>query len=81
MDVGHPFHEYFPEKDYALRVPIVLLLVATCVLFTFLSLVMIKGGAVDGASPDGGGSGTVEEPLRSGGASFLTTTQDDSVSQ
>ncbi|GBB94601.1 hypothetical protein RclHR1_02390007 [Rhizophagus clarus] len=42
VDDGHPLHEYFPDRSYAIRIPVVLLLFGLTVVFTFLALVMIK---------------------------------------
>ncbi|KAF0546619.1 dolichol phosphate-mannose biosynthesis regulatory [Gigaspora margarita] len=42
VDDGHPLHEYFPDRKYAIIIPVVLLLFGLTVIFTFLALVMIK---------------------------------------
>ncbi|KAG9302163.1 hypothetical protein G9A89_020597 [Geosiphon pyriformis] len=44
VDEDHPLHEYFPDRDYAIRIPVVLLLIGLTVVSTFLALVMIKSG-------------------------------------
>ncbi|CAG8452958.1 8869_t:CDS:2 [Ambispora gerdemannii] len=44
VDEGHPLHEFFPDRIYAIRIPVVLLLVGLTVVFTFVALVMIKSG-------------------------------------
>ncbi|CAG8679546.1 18192_t:CDS:2, partial [Acaulospora morrowiae] len=45
VDDGHPLHEYFPDRSYAIKIPVVILLVGLTVVFTFLSLVMIKSNS------------------------------------
>jgi len=40
--VGHPLLAYFPDRDWAITVPLVLILLVLFMLTTFLSLVMIK---------------------------------------
>ncbi|ORX94180.1 dolichyl-phosphate mannosyltransferase polypeptide 2 [Basidiobolus meristosporus CBS 931.73] len=42
VDEGHLLHEYFPPPEYAIRIPVVLLLFGLTVVFTFISMVMIK---------------------------------------
>ncbi|KAI8391470.1 dolichol phosphate-mannose biosynthesis regulatory [Radiomyces spectabilis] len=42
VDEGHPLHNYFPPWEYAIRVPLIILIVGLTVIFTFLGLVMIK---------------------------------------
>ncbi|CAG8522621.1 2015_t:CDS:2 [Ambispora leptoticha] len=44
VDEGHPLHEFFPDRIYAIRIPVVLLLFGLTVVFTFVALVMIKSG-------------------------------------
>ncbi|RHZ56298.1 hypothetical protein Glove_402g50 [Diversispora epigaea] len=42
VDKGHHLQQYFPPRTYAIKIPVVLLLVGLTVAITFLSLVMIK---------------------------------------
>ncbi|RUP45378.1 hypothetical protein BC936DRAFT_148252 [Jimgerdemannia flammicorona] len=42
VDEGHPLHDLFPPREYAIRIPVVLLLFGLTVIFSFLALVMIK---------------------------------------
>ncbi|KAK9763713.1 hypothetical protein K7432_009379 [Basidiobolus ranarum] len=42
VDEGHSLHELFPPPEYAIRIPVVLLLFGLTVVFTFISMVMIK---------------------------------------
>jgi dolichyl-phosphate mannosyltransferase polypeptide 2 regulatory subunit len=44
VDVGHPFHDLFPPREYAIKVPIVILIILATTVLTFLSLVMINAG-------------------------------------
>lgn len=42
MDEGHPSHNYFPDWKYAIKIPLLIMLLLFTVIFTFLSLIMIK---------------------------------------
>jgi len=42
VDEGHPSHNYFPAWQYAIKVPLLIMIVGLSAIFTFLSLVMIK---------------------------------------
>jgi len=42
IEPKHFVHSYFPERYYAITIPVTLLVVGLTVIFTFLSLVMIK---------------------------------------
>ena len=42
VDVGHPLHDCFPLREYAIKIPVVLLIIGVSVILSFLSLVMIK---------------------------------------
>ncbi|KAI8346157.1 dolichyl-phosphate mannosyltransferase 2 regulatory subunit [Blakeslea trispora] len=42
VDEGHFMHNYFPAWQYAIKAPLLIMVVGLTVIFTFLSLVMIK---------------------------------------
>ncbi|KAJ1657009.1 hypothetical protein IWQ61_003514 [Dispira simplex] len=42
VDDDHPAHQFFLPHEYAIRIPVVLLIVGLTVILAFLSLVMIK---------------------------------------
>jgi hypothetical protein len=42
VDEGHSLHSYFPARELAIKIPVVLLIVGITLVFTFISLVMIK---------------------------------------
>jgi len=42
IDKGHFIHDYFLPQEYAISIPLALLMVGLSGIFTFLSLVMIK---------------------------------------
>ncbi|KAJ1908173.1 Dolichol phosphate-mannose biosynthesis regulatory protein [Tieghemiomyces parasiticus] len=42
VDEDHPFHAFFLPREYAIRIPVVLILLGLTVVGAFLSLVMIK---------------------------------------
>jgi dolichyl-phosphate mannosyltransferase polypeptide 2 regulatory subunit len=44
VDVGHPLHNYFPPREYAIKIPVALLLFGLTGVFSFLASVMIRSG-------------------------------------
>jgi len=44
VDVGHAAHDFFPPREYAIKLPAYLLLLGVTVVGTFTSLVMIRSG-------------------------------------
>ncbi|KAI9143759.1 dolichol phosphate-mannose biosynthesis regulatory [Paraphysoderma sedebokerense] len=42
VDEGHPLHGFFPPREYAIKIPVVLLIIGVSVISAFISLVMIK---------------------------------------
>ena len=42
VDPGHPLHDFFPPRVWAIRIPVILLLLGSAVVGSFLSIVMIK---------------------------------------
>ncbi|KAF9292993.1 hypothetical protein BGZ88_005909 [Linnemannia elongata] len=42
VDESYFLHDYFPRREYAIRIPCVLLVFGLTVILTFLSMVMIK---------------------------------------
>jgi dolichyl-phosphate mannosyltransferase polypeptide 2 regulatory subunit len=42
VDPGHPLHELFPPRVWAIRIPVILILLGTAVIGSFLSVVMIN---------------------------------------
>lgn len=42
VDEGHVLHSYFPPRAYAIRIPVILLILGLTVVSSFLALVMIK---------------------------------------
>ncbi|KAI5804447.1 dolichol phosphate-mannose biosynthesis regulatory protein [Geopyxis carbonaria] len=40
----HPLHDLFPPRVWAIRIPVILILVGMAVVGSFLSMVMIKSG-------------------------------------
>ena len=42
VDPGHPLHDLFPPRVWAIRIPVILLLLGSAVVGSFLSVVMIK---------------------------------------
>ncbi|CDS12400.1 hypothetical protein LRAMOSA04594 [Lichtheimia ramosa] len=42
VDEDHPLQNYFPPWEYAIRIPLVILIVGLTVIFTFLGLAMAK---------------------------------------
>ena len=42
VDPGHPLHELFPPPVWAIRIPVILILLASAVVGTFIGIVMIN---------------------------------------
>ncbi|KAI8880474.1 hypothetical protein K501DRAFT_191182 [Backusella circina FSU 941] len=42
VDEGHPSHSFFPAWKYAIKIPLLIMIFCLTIMFTFLSLVMIK---------------------------------------
>ncbi|BFZ56920.1 Dolichol phosphate-mannose biosynthesis regulatory protein [Savitreella phatthalungensis] len=42
VDQGHPLHELFPPREWAIRIPVVLILVGGGLVGSFISMVMIR---------------------------------------
>lgn len=42
VDNGHPLHEIFPPRVWAIRIPVILILLGSAVVGSFLSVVMIR---------------------------------------
>ncbi|KAI7884373.1 dolichol phosphate-mannose biosynthesis regulatory [Lichtheimia hyalospora FSU 10163] len=42
VDEDHPLQNYFPPWEYAIRIPLVILIVGLTVIFSFLGLAMAK---------------------------------------
>ncbi|KAI7864119.1 dolichol phosphate-mannose biosynthesis regulatory protein-domain-containing protein [Spinellus fusiger] len=42
VDQGHPLRNYFLPWEYAIRIPLILLIIGLTVIFSFLGLVMVK---------------------------------------
>lgn len=42
VDQGHPLHDFFPPRVWAIRIPVILMLLGSAVVGSFLSVVMIR---------------------------------------
>ncbi len=42
VDQGHPLHDFFPPRVWAIRIPVILILLGSAVVGSFLSMVMIR---------------------------------------
>ena len=42
VDPGHPLHDLFPPRVWAIRIPVILILLGSAVVGSFLSVVMIQ---------------------------------------
>ncbi|RKP39995.1 putative dolichyl-phosphate mannosyltransferase polypeptide 2, partial [Dimargaris cristalligena] len=42
VDADHPLHQFFLPREYAIRIPVVLILLGLTVVGSFLAMVMIK---------------------------------------
>ncbi|EPE37086.1 dolichol phosphate-mannose biosynthesis regulatory protein [Glarea lozoyensis ATCC 20868] len=42
VDEGHPLQNFFPPRVWAIRIPVILILLASAVVGSFLSVVMIR---------------------------------------
>lgn len=45
MDNGHPLHDLFPPRVWAIRGPVILILLGGAVVGSFLGIVMIRSNA------------------------------------
>ncbi|KAL2218672.1 dolichol phosphate-mannose biosynthesis regulatory protein [Thermoascus aurantiacus ATCC 26904] len=43
VDPDHPLHDLFPPRVWAIRIPVILTLLGSAVVGSFLGIVMIKG--------------------------------------
>ncbi|KAN0080971.1 Dolichol phosphate-mannose biosynthesis regulatory [Elaphomyces granulatus] len=42
VDTGHPLHDLFPPRVWAIRIPVILTLLGSAVVGSFLGIVMIR---------------------------------------
>lgn len=42
VDQGHPLHDFFPPRVWAIRIPVILILLGSAMVGSFLSVVMIR---------------------------------------
>ena len=42
VDPGHPLHDFFPPRVWAIRIPVILTLLGSAVVGTFIGIVMIN---------------------------------------
>ncbi|KAI9858995.1 MAG: hypothetical protein M1824_003996 [Vezdaea acicularis] len=42
VDNGHPLHDFFPPRVWAIRIPVIVMLLGSAVVGSFLSMVMIR---------------------------------------
>ncbi|KAI0202214.1 dolichol phosphate-mannose biosynthesis regulatory protein [Astrocystis sublimbata] len=42
VDSDHPLHSFFPAREWAIRIPVILILLGSAVVGSFLSVVMIR---------------------------------------
>ncbi|KAJ5769794.1 Dolichol phosphate-mannose biosynthesis regulatory [Penicillium nucicola] len=42
VDPGHPLHEIFPPRVWAIRIPVILTLLGSAVVGTFIGIVMVN---------------------------------------
>ena len=42
VDEDHPLHDLFPPREYAIKIPVLFILLLLAVVGTFVSMVMIK---------------------------------------
>ncbi|ORX52815.1 dolichyl-phosphate mannosyltransferase 2 regulatory subunit, partial [Hesseltinella vesiculosa] len=42
VDEGHLLHNYFPNYQYAIKVPVVIMIVGLTVILTFLGTIMVE---------------------------------------
>ncbi|KZF25088.1 dolichol phosphate-mannose biosynthesis regulatory protein Dpm2 [Xylona heveae TC161] len=42
VDPGHPLHDLFPPRVWAIRIPVILILLGSAVVGSFLGVVMIR---------------------------------------
>jgi len=44
VDAGHPLHDLFPPRVWAIRIPAILMLMGLALVGSFVSVVMIRSG-------------------------------------
>lgn len=42
VDAGHPLHDFFPPRVWAIRLPVIIILLGCAVVGSFLGMVMIR---------------------------------------
>ncbi|KAH7328558.1 dolichol phosphate-mannose biosynthesis regulatory [Stachybotrys elegans] len=42
VDDGHPLHSFFPPRAWAIRIPVILVLLGSAVVGSFMGMVMIR---------------------------------------
>ncbi|KAK9366309.1 dolichol phosphate-mannose biosynthesis regulatory [Lipomyces kononenkoae] len=42
VDTTHPFHSFFPPREWAIRLPVMILLLAGGIIGSFLGIVMVR---------------------------------------
>ena len=42
VDQGHPLHDFFPPRVWAIRIPVILILLGSAIVGSFMSVVMIR---------------------------------------
>ncbi|ORY79950.1 dolichol phosphate-mannose biosynthesis regulatory protein Dpm2 [Protomyces lactucae-debilis] len=42
VDQGHPLHELFPAREWAIRIPVILLILGGTLVGSFLGMVMVR---------------------------------------
>ncbi len=57
VDPGHPLHDFFPPRVWAIRIPVILILLGSAVVGSFLSMVMIRSNRKKAAKAKAAGAG------------------------
>jgi len=57
VDPGHPLHGFFPPRVWAIRIPVILILLGSAVVGSFLSMVMIRSNRKKAAKAKAVGAG------------------------
>ncbi|KAI4217071.1 MAG: hypothetical protein LQ351_000380 [Letrouitia transgressa] len=57
VDPGHPFHDFFPPRVWAIRIPVILILLGSAVVGSFLSMVMIRSNRKQAAKAKAAATG------------------------
>ena len=57
VDPGHPLHDFFPPRVWAIRIPVILILLGSAVVGSFLSMVMIRSNQKKAAKAKAVGAG------------------------